>query len=210
MHLLGPQSMVASNNQQARRHGEVLATLIVITHLCCFPGSGHTRSHNHLGLNQWPREQPDGSQTLHRAPCSARPATPCVQLWPEQGVQGKVTAHWRSEGRGWGAHRAAQPTQQGSATSHPVSGGPRVTQCAGSDFCLNVGRCRPQVHASACPLNASAGLPPPLASCLSCWLPAPASSLVLRCGLHCFRIGTELLALGLPLPWLRGPLGAPC
>lgn len=120
------------------------------------------------------REQPNWGA---RPPAPGLPAQPglertrplCLQLWPEQGIQCKVTARWRPRGlrdtRGRRRHRAAQPTQQGPATS---LGGPRVTQGDGSGFsCLNVGRRRPRVRASACPLSASAGLPHTLAFCLS-------------------------------------------
>lgn len=78
MPLLGPELMVASNNQQARRHGEVLATLIIFTRLCCFPGSRHTRPHNHLGLNQWLREQPNRSQTRALGSLLGQACHPCA------------------------------------------------------------------------------------------------------------------------------------
>lgn len=137
----------------------VLATLwTIITCFCCFLGSGTQGPTTTLGLTSGlSRAAKRGSQTpAPRLP--TRPGLPrlCSPLWPEQGI---LLEAWGCEG---------YTKEEGDTGLHsPPSGGqlqailflgPRVTQCDYSGFCLNAGRWRPQVRASACPLSALAGL----------------------------------------------------
>lgn len=178
-------------------------------------GAGHTMDGHHLPLLLPGQRGAQGPTTESSQMGSQTPAPPLGSLLGQawRGAHPRASAEARAghpmpidclleawglrETAGRRAHRAAQPAQQGSATSQ---GEPRVPPCDGPGFlCLNVGQQRPRVCASACPLTASAGLPSSGLLPSACLQPGP----LLRTPSPALSLGCWR---GLPPPWLRGPL----